>query len=115
MDLLNHLKTAFNVYGVSNEAKRKFVEWYIKSGNKYASLERVVYEATISDRRVRRLFDELVNAKVMEENVDENTRTPIPDIFEHPDLGSIRTPGYRIESKYFETLQNQEILQQLLQ
>jgi len=115
MDLLNYLKGAFNVHGVSNEAKRKFVEWYVKSGNTYASLERVVYEAAISDRKVRRLFDELVNAKVMEENVDENTRTPIPDMFEHPDLGIINTPGYRIESKYFEILKNKETLAELLQ
>lgn len=115
VDLLNYLKTAFNVYGVSNESKRKFVEWYIKSGNRYASLERVVYEAAISDRKIRRLFDELVNAKVMEENVDENTRTPIPDKFEHPDLGIIQTPGYRFESKYFEILKNQDTLAQVLQ
>jgi len=115
MDLLTYLKGAFNVHGVSNEAKRKFVEWYVKSGNAYASLERVVYEADINDRKVRRLFDELVNAKVMEENVDENTRTPIPDTFEHPDLGIINTPGYRIESKYFEILKNKETLAQVLQ
>lgn len=115
MDLLNYLKTSFNVQGVSNESKKKFVEWYIRSGNKYASLERVVHESAITDRKIRRLFDELVNAKVMEENVDENTRTPIPDIFEHPDLGIIKTPGYRFESKYFEILRNQENLMQVLQ
>jgi len=115
MDLLNQLKVAFNVHGVSNDAKRKFVEWYVKSGNTYASLERVVCEAAISDRKIRRLFDELVNAKVMEENVDENTRTPIPDMFEHPDLGTIKTPGYRFESKYFEILKNEETLARLLQ
>lgn len=115
MDLLSYLKNAFNVHGVSNEAKRKFVEWYVRSGNKYASLERVVYESAINDRKVRRLFDELVNAKVMEENVDENTRTPIPDIFEHPDLGVTNTPGYRIEDKYFDILKDQETLEQILQ
>jgi hypothetical protein len=115
MDLLDYLKGAFNVHGVSNDAKRRFVEWYVKSGNAYASLERVVYEAAINDRKVRRLFDELVNAKVMEENVDEDTRTPIPDIFEHPDLGTTKTPGYRLENKYFEILKNEETLKQLLQ
>jgi len=114
VDLLNYLKGVFNVYGVSKESKKKFVEWYIRSGNKYASLERVVYEAAITDRKIRRLFDELINARVMEENVDENTRTPVPDTFEHPDLGTIRTPGYRFESKYFEVLKNQEILSQIL-
>ncbi len=115
MDLLNYLKGAFRVYGVSDEAKRKFVEWYVKSGNTYASLERVVYEAGISDRKIRRLFDELVNAKVLEENVDENTRTPVPDKFEHPDLGITQTPGYRFETKYFEVLKNQEMLSRLLE
>lgn len=115
MDLLDYLKRSFNVQGVNNETKRRFVEWYVKSGNAYASLERVVYEAAINDRRVRRLFDELVNAKVMEENVDEDTRTPIPDVFVHPDLGVTKTPGYRIENKYFEFLKNQEILAQLSQ
>jgi hypothetical protein len=115
MDLLNYLKGAFKVQGVSDEAKRKFVEWYVKSENAYASLERVLYEAAINDRRIRRLFDELVNAKVMEENVDENTRTPVPDIFEHPDLGITNTPGYRFEGKYFEILRNPEMLQQVLQ
>lgn len=115
MDPLDYLKSAFNVQGVNNQTKRRFVEWYIKSGNAYASLERVVYEAAINDRRVRRLFDELVNAKVMEENVDEDTRTPIPDVFVHPDLGVTKTPGYRIENKYFEFLKNQEILAQLSQ
>jgi len=114
MDLLDYLQKAFDVYGVSNEAKRKFVEWYVKSGNRYASLERVIHEASISDRKVRRLFDELVNAKVMEENVDENTRTPIPDTFEHPDHGVIKTPGYRFEIKYFQILNNQEMLTKLL-
>jgi len=115
MDLLNYLKGAFNVQGVSDDTKRKFVEWYVKSGNAYASLERVVYEAAISDRKIRRLFDELVNAKVMEENVDENTRTPIPDMFEHPDLGIIKTPGYRLESKYFDILKNEEAFAYILQ
>ena len=115
MDPVDHLKQVFNVYGVSNEAKRRFVEWYVRSGNVYASLERVVYEASIDDRKVRRLFDELVNAKVMEENVDEDTRTPIPDMFEHPTLGTTKTPGYRIESKYFEILKNEEALAQILQ
>lgn len=115
MDLVNYLKDVFNVYGVSNEAKRKFVEWYVKSGNMYASLERVVYEASINDRKVRRLFDELINAKVMEENVDENTRTPIDDTFEHPEQGIIKTPGYRFETKYFEILKNEEILSRLFQ
>lgn len=115
MDLLNYLKASFNVYGVSNEAKRKFVEWYVKNRNAYASLERVVYEAAIGDRKVRRLFDELVNAKVMEENVDEETRTPIPDTFGHPELGVVKTPGYRFESKYFEVLKDQETLLQVLQ
>lgn len=109
------MRAAFNVYGVSNEAKRKFLEWYVKNENAYASFERVVYEAAIGDRRVRRFFDELVNAKVMEENVDEDTRTPIPDTFGHPELGVVKTPGYRIESKYFEILRNQETLAQLLQ
>lgn len=113
--MLNYLKNAFNVYGVSNEAKRKFVEWYVNSDNSYASLERVVYEAAINDRKIRRLFDELVNAKVMEENVDENTRTPIPDNFTHPELGYINTPGYRIEKKYFGILQDQNMLAQILQ
>lgn len=112
---VNYLKGAFNVYGVSSEAKRKFVEWYLKSGNAYACLERVVYEAGITDRKVRRLFDELVNAKVMEENVDEDTRTPVPDTFEHPELGTVNTPGYRIENKYFEILKNQKILAEVLQ
>ena len=115
MELLNYLKASFRVHGVSDETKKKFVEWYIKSGNTFASLERVVYEAAINDRRVRRLFDELVNAKVMEENVDENTRTPVPDMFKHPDLGIIKTPGYRLENKYFEILRDQEMLQQILQ
>ena len=115
MDMLHYLKTAFKVQGVSNDAKRKFVEWYIKSGNTYASLERVVYEAAIDDRKIRRLFDELVNAKVMEENVDEDTRTPVPDIFKHPDLGIINTPGYRLETKYFEILRDHETLEQVLQ
>jgi len=115
MELLDYLKVSFKVQGVSDEAKRKFVEWYIKSGNTYASFERVVYEAAINDRRVRRLFDELVNAKIMEENVDENTRTPVPDMFQHPDLGIIKTPGYRLENKYFEILRNQEMLEQVLQ
>ncbi len=114
MDLLNYLKASFKVQGVSNEGKRKFVEWYIKSGNVYASLERVVYEAAIDDRKIRRLFDELVNAKIMEENVDENTRTPVPDMFQHPKSGIINTPGYRLENKYFEILRNQEILEQVL-
>jgi hypothetical protein len=114
MDLLEHLKQTFHVYGVSGEAKRKFVEWYVRSGNRYASLERVVHEAAIEDRKVRRLFDELVNAKVMEENVDEDTRTPVPDIFEHPQLGISRTPGYRFESRYFEILKDAEKLAQLL-
>jgi hypothetical protein len=114
MDLLNYLKASFKVQGVSNEGKRKFVEWYIKSGNIYASLERVVYEAAIDDRKIRRLFDELVNAKIMEENVDENTRTPVPDMFQHPATGIINTPGYRLENKYFEILRNQEILEQVL-
>ena len=115
MDLLNYLKASFKVQGVSNEGKRKFVEWYIKSENAYASLERVVYEAAIDDRKIRRLFDELVNAKIMEENVDENTRTPVPDMFQHPDTGIINTPGYRLENKYFEILRNQEMLEQVLQ
>jgi len=115
MELLDYLKASFKVEGVSYETKRKFVEWYIKSGNTYASLERVVYEAAINDRRVRRLFDELVNAKVMEENVDENTRTPVPDMFQHPDLGIVKTPGYRLENKYFEILRNKEMLEQVLQ
>ena len=115
MDMLNYLKAAFKVQGVSNDAKRKFVEWYIKSGNAYASLERVVYEAAISDRKIRRLFDELINAKVMEENVDEDTRTPVPDIFDHQDLGIINTPGYRLETKYFEILLDHETLEQVLQ
>ncbi len=115
MDLLNYLKGSFKVQGVSNETKRKFVEWYIRSGNAYASLERVIYEGAIGDRRVRRLFDELVNAKVMEENVDEDTRTPVPDMFRHPELGIMNTPGYRLENKYFEILRDQEILEQVLQ
>ncbi len=115
MDLLNYLQTAFNVYGVSKEAKKKFVEWYVKSNNRYASLERVMHEASINDRKIRRLFDELVNAKVLEEDVDENTRTPVPDTFEHPDHGITKTPGYRFENKYFEILKNQEILAKLLQ
>lgn len=114
MDLLNYLQKAFDVYGVSSEAKRKFVDWYVKSGNQYASLERVIHEASIDDRKIRRFFDELVNARVMEENVDENTRTPITDTFEHHDHGTINTPGYRFESKYFEILKNQETLAELL-
>lgn len=115
MDTLGYLQKALDVYGVSNDTKRKFVEWYVKSGNRYASLERVVYEASIDDRRVRRLFDELVNAKVMEENVDEDTRTPVPDMFEHPELGTIKTPGYRFELKYFEILKDDEMFTNLLQ
>ncbi|MEM2760775.1 MAG: hypothetical protein QXU32_09365 [Nitrososphaerales archaeon] len=111
---LNYLKSSFNVFGVSSETKRKFVTWYIESGNRYASLERVVYEASIKDRKVRRLFDELVNAKVMEENVDEVTRTPIPDVFEHPELGRINTPGYRIEQKYFDILKAERMLAQII-
>ena len=114
MDLLNYLRNVFNVYGVSTEAKRKFVEWYVKSGNSYASLERVIDEAAINDRKIRRLFDELVNAKVMEENVDENTRTPIPDMFEDPGHGIVKTPGYRFESSYFEMLKRQETLAKIL-
>ncbi len=114
MDSLDHLKAVFKVYGVSDEAKRKFVEWYVKSGNRFASLERVVYEAGINDRRVRRLFDELVSAKVLEENVDLDTRTPVPDKFEHPDLGLGQTPGYRFENKYFELLKNLEVLAEIL-
>ena len=115
MDLLNYLQKAFDVYGVSGETKKKFVDWYVKSENQYASLERVIYEASIDDRKIRRLFEELVNAKVMEENIDENTRTPVPEIFEHPDHGTINTPGYRFESKYFEILRNQETLAKILQ
>ena len=114
MDLLDYLKNAFNVFGVSGEVKRKFVEWYVESGNRYASLERVIHEAGITDRKVRRLFDELVNAKVMEENVDENTRTPMADIFEDPTHGIINTPGYRFETKYFEILMKQEMLVKIL-
>ncbi len=112
---LNYLKTVFNVHGVSSEAKRKFVEWYISSGNAYASLERIVHEARITDRKIRRLFDELVNAKVMEENVDEDTRTPVPDMFDHPELGAMNTPGYRFEHRYFEILKDRESLASILQ
>ncbi|MFQ5941150.1 MAG: hypothetical protein ACE5KA_05565 [Nitrososphaerales archaeon] len=115
MDLLNYLRKTFDVPGVSIEARWKFVDWYVKSGNRYASLERVIYESSISDRKIRRLFDELVNARVLEENVDENTRTPIPDTFEHPHQGTVNTPGYRFENKYFEILKNQETLAELLQ
>ncbi len=110
-----YLKRAFDVKDVTSETKMRFVKWYIKFGNRYASLERVAYEAGIADRKIHRLFDELVNAKVMEENVDENTRTPIPDIFEHPDLGLIKTPGYRFEDKYFEILKDDEMFKQILQ
>ncbi len=114
VDSIEHLKAVFKVYGVSDEAKRKFVEWYVKSGNAFASLERVVYEASINDRKVRRLFDELVSAKVLEENVDLDTRTPVPDKFEHPDLGLVQTPGYHFENRYFELLKNLEVLAEIL-
>lgn len=115
MDLLNYLQRAFDVPGVSRETKMKFVQWYLDSGNTFASLERVVQEASIADRKVRRLFDELVNAKVMEENVEEDTRTPIPDVFEHPHLGIVNTPGYRFETKYFDLLNDRAKLERILQ
>ncbi|MFQ5970153.1 MAG: hypothetical protein ACE5J2_06655 [Nitrososphaerales archaeon] len=111
---ITYLKRAFDVKDVTSETKVRFVKWYIKFGNRYASLERVAYEANITDRKIHRLFDELVSAKLMEENVDENTRTPVPDTFEHPNLGLIKTPGYRFEDKYFEILKDEGVFKEIL-